>query len=1083
MTTEKITWKKYCKDAHSKIIDVIKENDLHPEGCYIKSAPDTDVELRIKYEAEGVLFFWVSRLLMYLYLEVYQRLPDGFEYLFNSKKSRNDNPRETFICQCNQLNKILPDCFSISTTSLNLLLPFDFESNFYKAIDEVINDYKHSSSNAIGNVFGNFLQALHSGEKKGSNNVEKNDSTYQIYTPEWVAEYLVQNALGRIIGLCQAKKSSLSENSFKAPDLFSDEIKRQLITKWAYFIPNAEQDVNIIEKNAVLDSEIPCELEKIQILEPCMGSGNILCVLFDRLFELYEIKGGFSKEKIAENIICKNLYGLELDEFSTSVSIFVMAMKAYDVTGVFPSYLSAHNLYTMLDSSCITEDVYHAVPVEYHEILNILKNEFKDTINLGLGSLTETKCSEHELRILKDILKPEFLKNHNLLPIIAKFVNQALILSHKYEIVITNPPYRGSKKINEEKRYIYKKKYKKSHSNLALMFMERCSKLCAKHGYISLITAAQWTTNENDGKFRMDFVENNSIFLIGIGNKKLFKGCNVATTAIVYKNTGIDNLKTLIIPDLRQTVNEIIFLERNILHQIKNYPKNKFVLFSNEFLANINNKGYMLELGISKTGISIGGQHDVMLRWWEVEKNKIFRRGKEYKDIENITLNWFPYSHIPNPSHYGVWRWYENSLLILNFPELKNRNDKKNESSISIPQEQNFYFKKSIAWPLNYQERFTARTIPEGTLFANKAPSFFPNNSEDFYSILGYFNSALIEEFLHGANLSNNITNGVSHSFPLLSPDSQEGQKIGKYAKENEFIVKRIWDELEVSMDYVGNPLWLGRDNKKSLIEIYNEWNEECIKRAKKIKANEKKIDRLVNKYFDVDIKRDRSEDESGFIVRTREETVKELISFAIGGMFGRYSELNIKRLDDRFLLATKESNNLANDLVKNLIQFIGDQFGNNEENIEFIADSLRKTKLVFDPEDVIREYLFNNFLDDNNKKFENAPIYLGITRSQSEKRKWIALIYIHDWNKKDFVSRFFEEIVPNLIDEFKRTTYNEEIKFLEGLGCVNYATSPDNYYIDEYGVQKNCTKINGLLKKYGLELLPKNKNKKEQKI
>ena len=846
---EKMTWNNYCKAALKRIISAIQENDLHPEGCPIKSAQDNDLALKTKYEAEGVLFFWVSRLLMYLYLEVYKRLPDGLEYFIYWDESRNDNQKEKFISQCNQLHKTLPDCFPVSTASLDQLQPFQFDRDFYSAIDKVIDKYTHSSSNAIGNIFGEFLQVLHKGEKKTTNDVEKNDSTFQVYTPEWIGDFLVQNALGRIIGLDQNQSSSLSKYSFQSSAIFSDEIKDQLIKKYYYFIQSSKQDDKIIEKMTELDNDIPCELEKIRILEPCMGSGNILCVLFDRLFELYEAKGNYEKDKIVENIICKNLYGLELDKFSTSVSIFVLAMKAYDVTGVFPPYLSGHNLNSILDSSCITDDVYHAIPVEYHGIMNNLRDEFKDTITLGLGSLSETKCSENELIRLMGILSPEFIKNNNLSFEIVKFVKQALILSRKYEIVITNPPYRSSEKLDEKKRNIFEKKYPISHNNLYTMFMERCGNLCSKHGYISLIVAGQWTTNETDDKFRMDFVKNNNIFLLGIGNH-LFKGCKTTTSAIVYKNSHIDSWKTCIIPEIKQTVDENIVIERDILQQIEKYPKNKIVLFSNDFLEIINNKEYIIpKLGDSKSGISIGGQHDVMLRWWEIGLDKIFRDGKEYNDLRNTVLNWFPFSHIPNGSYHKIWRWYQGSLLIINFLELEKR--KKSKSSINIPREQNFFFKKSIAWPLNYPERFKARIIPDGTLFANQAPSFFPENPNNIYSILGYFNSAFIEKILQSSNLNDNSTNGICKSFPLLSPDSKVGLKIGRYAKENVTIVKQIWDELEVSMDFKGNPLWLRRRNNKLLKDIYKDWSEECSKSADKIKENEEKIDSLVNKYFD----------------------------------------------------------------------------------------------------------------------------------------------------------------------------------------------------------------------------------------
>lgn len=938
-----------------------------------------------------------------------------FEKVYELKDKSKDEElfKYLLILQCNDLNQYLPEMFQKINDYTELLLPDNLlrkDSVIDKMINEIPNEDWTEQVEIIGWLYQYYNEELKdkvfSDLKKNKKiTKEKIPAATQLFTPDWIVRYMVDNSLGRL--WLEGHPNS--------------EIKNKL----QYYIEEAEQEENVKNKLEDVTSKYSkLTPQEIKCIDPCMGSGHILSYIFDVLVMIYE-SYGIQKREAVESIIKNNIYGLDVDDRAGQLSYFSIMMKACQYDKRFLSRETHHNIYSIKESKNLNPlliNIFIDGNTEIEKNLNNLLIQMKDAKEYG--SLITIDSVNFEL--LKDRLS-ELEKNRDIL-LSEQTINEleeiiiiGEILSSKYDVVVTNPPYMGTSNANGKLSEFLKKNYLVSKNDLFAAFMERCAIFSKNECYYSMITQHSWMFLTSYEKLRNQLLENITIISMSHLGTRAFEeigGEVVQTTIFINKNSKIENYKSSFIKltqynssdEKQQKVLEAInsdncdYLYETDQRNFEKIPGSPIAYWaSDSVIKAFATSKPLAEKAYSFQGI-ITGNNKYFLRLWHelnISKIKLDLSNKEKFEYNKV---WVPYN-----KGGEFRRWFGNNNFVLKWESKGKKLTRARTENID------YYFNEGVTWSFITSGKFSARYFPEGALWDVSGSSIFANKRLSIFIICGLMNSKIAQKFFDITNPTINYQ--VMNIIALPYHENDNEKLIEEYSKQCIKISKSDWDSFETSWDFERHPFINGA---KTIEESFNKWDQTTQNRFNELKSNEEKLNRIFIDIYGLSDEMDEFVDDKDITLYRSDvkNDVKSFISYAVGCMMGRYSldkdglvyaggEFNSSdyvsfKADRDGIIPISDDEYFEDDIVHRFIDFVKVIYGeeNLEDNLQFIANALGGKS---HNRAVIRNYFIKDFYKDHVKLYKKRPIYWLF--DSGKKNGFKCLIYMHRYSK-DTIAR-----------------------------------------------------------------------------
>ena len=984
-----------------------------------------------------------------LHLEL-DKLDKDKVYALKETEQTEELYKYLLIVQCNALNSILPGMFQTIADYTELLLP-DNLLREGSVIEQMISQIPEDNWQDAVQIIGWLYQYYNSGKKdevfaalKKNVKITKENipAATQLFTPDWIVRYMVENSLGRmwVEGHPDAKAQLLPTPEEQAAYTAGNRDPED--TKWHYYLEEAPQEPQVQAQLSEISKQYAdLTPEQIKVIDPCCGSGHILAYLFDVLMHIYESYGYTARDAVT-SILQNNLYGLDIDDRAAQLAYFAVMMKAVRYDKRFlkrkdedgePDVPQPH-VYAIQESNYLEKadveffcngkpsltDAMHTILTqlydakEYGSILTIPPQDW-DALYARFDEVAD-ESSFHRESIRK-----------NLLPL----VRVAQTLAQKYDVVVTNPPYMGASNMNSDLSEYVKKYYSDSKSDLFAVFIEVCSRMAKQNGYQAMITQHAWMFLSSFEKLREKMMLTETVSMAHLGARAFEEigGEVVQTTSFVRVRTHIDNYKGVycrLIEPTTQQGKEDMFLaceNRYIANQdnfakIPGSPVAYWV--SNNFLKAFDNEKigkYTISDGQTKTG-----NNDKYLRLlWEVPVSEI-GKGKHW---------------VLHAKGGAFRRWYGNIDTLIDWSDSAREHYRTDHVARIAPEY--IWFRKGICWTLISSNKLHGfRLLDDNSTFNLAAPSVFFNNDRMMFYILGYLNSKFSQEIIALLNptLNTNISDITAQPLYYGKLPEQEDMVIN-LVSQNIALSKADWDSFETSWDFTTHPLvklkmaganpW--GDNNESVIRlatVYKAWEITCDGRFDKLKANEEELNRIFIDIYGLQDELTPEVEDKDVTVRKADlgRDVRSFISYAVGCMFGRYSptydglayaggtwddgKYNIYKPDADGIIPICDDEYFEDDMMGRFVEFVRVVYGDSslEDNLRFIANALGGKG---QPKEVIRNYFLNDFYTDHCKIYQKRPIYWLF--DSGKKNGFKCLIYMHRY-QPDTIARIRTDYV-----------------------------------------------------------------------
>lgn len=974
-------------------------------------------------------------------------------------KEANDEEalfRYLIIVQCNALNEILPGMFQRLEDFTELLLP----DNLLRAGSVIDRLVKQGDAGSIPEedwhdqvqIIG-WLYQYYNTEPKDKvfadlkKNIkvtkEKIPAATQLFTPDWIVRYMVENSLGRL--------------------WLEGHPNEILQGEWKYYLPEAEQEEAVQKQLAEMRKGYAnIKPEDIRCIDPCMGSGHILCYMFDVLVRIYE-DYGYTAREAAASILQNNLYGLDIDDRAAQLAYFAVMMKArqYDrrffSRGIQPNVMAIEESNGLKTWAETAGDNLVAGQLTFEDdfirMVDALIETFQDAKEYGSILTVQPECYD----ALVDFIEKAGQEAGNLLfrawideveQRILPLIQQAKWLSAKYDVVVTNPPYMGASNMSAKLSAFVKKNYPDTKSDLFSCCVSQFTKLALPHGYIGFLTPYVWMFISSYEKLRKYIIDEKTIIALIQLEYSAFEEATVPICTFVLQNSHIKKKSPYLrLTDYRggmevqrlkaleaiETQDKNMYFE-TYAHNFKKIPSSPIAYWVSEnFVFAYSNKT-IANYGFAKSGLQTGNNDLFLKQWYEVPVCNI---AFEMCSKEQYLLSGKKWTPQIKGGEYR--KWYGNFDYVVNWEhdgyEIKNCTG----ARLNAMGREDLFFREGITWSHTTSSIYGARYLPSGYLFNVEAPTLFVSEEHQLY-ILGFLNSCVAQKYLTAINATMHYLVGDISSLPIII---HTDTCVSKIVEQNISISRADWDAFETSWDFQSHPLAPtayerreqlsygihSAERKKSvslLADRYTCWEWDCNDRFSTLKKNEEELNRIFIDIYGLTDELTPEVEDKDVTVRRADlsRDIRSLISYAVGCMFGRYS-LDTPGLvyaggewddskyttflpDEDAIIPICDDEYFDDDIVGRFVEFIATVFGKEtlEENLQFIADALGGRG---SSREIIRSYFLTGFYADHVKMYQKRPIYWLF--DSGKKNGFKCLVYMHSY-RPDTIARIRTDYV-----------------------------------------------------------------------
>lgn len=1052
-----------------KLIEVIQQKEK-----------DTDYKTAYQYVIEEVAYTWFNRLIAIRFMEVNDYLPSHIRVLssesgklepdlvttpfdaelpFTAEEEaqifqlKQDNKldevfRILFLKQCNALNEILPALFEKTKNYTELLLSLsviDQDGVVYHLIHDIPEDDFNIERGGQVEIIGWLYQYYNTEPKaaafakNGKITKEEIPAVTQLFTPDWIVRYMVENSLGRL-WVEGHPECGLKEN-------------------WKYYLEEAQQEPEVQVKLAEIRKEYAAlNPEDIKLIDPCMGSGHILVYAFDVLMQIYE-SAGYSQRDAAKSILENNIYGLDIDDRAYQLAYFAVMMKARQYNRRILNGENTCHVYAIQESNSINRAhlKYFGAGMD-----DIEKNAAKMQLEGLLDTLTDAKeygsilnVESYNWDLLRRFVAAEDTAGQISMDSVgvedtAEQVNRLIdigeTMARKYWVTCTNPPYAGTSNLSANVNNFVKKSYPDSKADLFAVFIERCHQMTSVNGFQAMITQHSWMFLSSFEKLREKMMLTETVNMAHLGARAFEEigGEVVQTTAFVRCANHVEGYKgtycRLIEPTSQQGKADMFISGQNQYHvgqiSFSKIPGVPVAYWISPEVLKLFDERTVGSIADAKSGMTTTDNTRFLRLWEEVNCQKIGFGYSNIADTQDMKYKWFPFC-----KGGDFRRWAGNESFVVNWFN--------NGEEIRVAAEGatggrlvniDCALRECLVWTKISSANISLRLKKQGIFFSDAAPGVFTNR-ETLYYLLALLNTKYANEIIKLINPTLNFVPGAVSSVPVKKDEKNKG-KIIEIAEGNVQLSERDWDSFETSWNFKKHPLLR---NVSTLSEAFTQWQTECDDRFNRLKANEEELNRIFIDIYGLQDELTPEVEDKDVTVRKADlqRDIKSLLSYAVGCMFGRYStykdgllfagepyslqafvdKMNerpgtisseeLERayrnegivVDEMFfpdadnVIPITDEEYLDDDIVSRLCAWLKAVYGADtlEANLDYIAKALGNKGST--SREIIRNYFLNDFFKDHCQTYSvtgsgKRPIYWLFDSGKQNGFK--ALVYLH---------------------------------------------------------------------------------------
>jgi type II restriction/modification system DNA methylase subunit YeeA len=1018
---------------------------------------------------ENVAYTWFNRFAALRYMEIHDYLTHGYRVLSNRAgglpeilgsapelAQHGDLPgltseraielklagdqdgelyRLTLIAQCNALSNAMPFLFERIDDETELLLPDNLlltDSVVAKLVN-AIPEEDWSQVEIIG-----WLYQFYISEKKDQviGKVVKSEdipAATQLFTPNWIVQYLVQNSIGRLWLMANPAST--------------------LKSQWPYYIEPAEQTPEV---EAQLDALIQARMaedggslnpETLTVLDPACGSGHILVEAYEVLKAIY-LERGYQPRSIPRLILEKNLFGLDIDDRAAQLAGFALVMKARADDRRLLDNSPKLNVLALqeskgLDADELAQALSNYVVLTRSRIATLL-NTFSHAKTFG-SLIQIPQDLKAQLLAMAESLKQALQTGDliaqeaalNVLPL----MQQARILGMLFDAVVANPPYMGGKGMNAALKDYAKHTFPDSKSDLFSMFIERGFEWCKSSGFNSMVTMQSWMFLSSFESMREKLLSDRTIATMAHLGARAFgeiSGEVVQTTAFVLQGQHLNGYKPAFfrLVDGQEADKEAALgigqnrFNTTAQDDFKKIPGSPVAYWLPESALDVFGRSDPLEkIAEPRQGMATSDVNRFIRYWFEVDSMCIGFNCKSNEEAHSSGKKWFPHN-----KGGEFRRWFGNNLYVVNWKDggrdvLAFAAELYGSPTRTI-KNISYYFKQNVTWSLIGSGIFSARVNNQGFTFDVAGPSAFPQEKE-IHSVAAFLNSPVASYYMKAMNPTLNFNSGDIARLPFLY--SQDRKFIRQsFIEELIDLAKADWDKSEISWDFSLLPI-RKRQNSSTIFENWKFYCDQTQEQITRVKYLEEENNRLFIEAYGLqgELSSEVPEEQISLARADREKDCQRLISYAIGCMMGRYS------LDEPGLIYAHSSNVgfdsaryntfpadadgivpitddlwFEDDAANRIREFLLAVWGAEtlEENLDWLAESLGQ-KANETPQETIRRYLAGSFFKDHLQTYKKRPIYWLF--SSGKQGAFQALVYLHRYHEGTLARMRAEYVVP----------------------------------------------------------------------
>ena len=1052
-----------------KLIEVIQQKEK-----------DTDYKTAYQYVIEEVAYTWFNRLIAIRFMEVNDYLPSHIRVLssesgklepdlvttpfdaelpFTTEEEtqifqlKQDNKldevfRILFLKQCNALNEILPALFEKTKNYTELLLSLsviDQDGVVYHLIHDIPEDDFNIERGGQVEIIGWLYQYYNTEPKaaafakNGKITKEEIPAVTQLFTPDWIVRYMVENSLGRL-WVEGHPECGLKEN-------------------WKYYLEEAQQEPEVQAKLAEIRKEYAAlNPEDIKLIDPCMGSGHILVYAFDVLMQIYE-SAGYSQRDAAKSILENNIYGLDIDDRAYQLAYFAVMMKARQYNRRILNGENSCHVYAIQESNSVNRAhlKYFGAGMD-----DIEKNAAKMQLEGLLDTLTDAKeygsilnVESYNWDLLRRFVAAEDTAGQISMDSVgvedtAEQLNRLIdigeTMARKYWVTCTNPPYAGTSNLSANVNNFVKKNYPDSKADLFAVFIERCRQMTVNNGFQAMITQHAWMFLSSFEKLREKMMLTETVNMAHLGARAFEEigGEVVQTTAFVRCANHVEGYKgtycRLIEPTSQQGKADMFISGQNQYRvgqiSFSKIPGVPVAYWISPEVLKLFDERTVGSIADAKSGMTTTDNTRFLRLWEEVNCQKIGFGYGNIADTQDMKYKWFPFC-----KGGDFRRWAGNESFVVNWFN--------NGEEIRIAAEGatggrlvniDCALRECLVWTKISSANISLRMKKQGIFFSDAAPGVFANR-ETLYYLLALLNTKYANEIIKLINPTLNFVPGAVSSVPVKKDEKNKG-KIIEIAEGNVQLSEQDWDSFETSWDFKKHPLL---QNVSTISEAFNQWQAECDDRFNQLKTNEEELNRIFIDIYGLQDELTPEVEDKDVTVRKADlqRDIKSLLSYAVGCMFGRYStykdgllfagepyslqafvdKMNerpgtisaeeLERayrnegivVDEMFfpdadnVIPITDEEYLDDDIVSRLCAWLKAVYGADtlEANLDYIAKALGNKGST--SREIIRNYFLNDFFKDHCQTYSvtgsgKRPIYWLFDSGKQNGFK--ALVYLH---------------------------------------------------------------------------------------